>query len=60
MTNEEVFEVLRTKGKELSDWLKKNFDQALGVSLRLLPCTPLPSIYLQDQQRPVRPLAICI
>ena len=31
MTNEEVFEVLRTKGKELSDWLKKNFDPYTAI-----------------------------
>ena len=31
MTNEEIFEVLRTKGKELSDWLKENFDMHTAI-----------------------------
>ena len=26
LSNEEIFEVLQTKGKELSDWLRENFN----------------------------------
>lgn len=31
MEKNEVFEVLETKGKELSDWLKKNFDPYVAI-----------------------------
>ncbi len=31
MTNEEIFDVLRTKGKELSDWLRDNFDMHTAI-----------------------------
>lgn len=31
MTNEEIFNVLQTKGKELSDWLKNNFDPYVAI-----------------------------
>lgn len=31
MEKNEVFEVLETKGKELSDWLKKNFDPYTAI-----------------------------
>lgn len=31
MTQEEVFDILKTKGAELSDWLKKNFDPYVAI-----------------------------
>lgn len=31
LSNDEIFEVLKTKGKELSDWLKKNFDPYTAI-----------------------------
>lgn len=31
MKSEEIFEVLQTKGKELSDWLRKNFDPYVAI-----------------------------
>lgn len=31
MEKDEVFEVLQTKGKELSDWLRKNFDPYVAI-----------------------------
>ena len=31
MTKEQIFEVLDTKGKELSEWLKKNFDPYVAI-----------------------------
>ena len=30
-TNEEIFDILRTKGKELSDWLRDNFDMHTAI-----------------------------
>lgn len=30
-TNAEIFELLQTKGKELSDWLRDNFDRAAAI-----------------------------
>lgn len=31
ITNEEIFEVLRNKGKVLSDWLKENFNPYVAI-----------------------------
>lgn len=31
MKNEEIFDVLRTKGTELSDWLKENFNPHTAI-----------------------------
>lgn len=31
LTNEEIFNVLRTKGKELSDWLAENFNPYTAI-----------------------------
>lgn len=31
MEKEEVFKVLETKGRELSDWLKKNFNPYTAI-----------------------------
>lgn len=31
MTNEDIFAMLRTKGKELSDWLRENFDMYTAI-----------------------------
>ena len=30
-TNEEIFKVLRTQGKELSDWLRDNFNPHTAI-----------------------------
>lgn len=31
LSNEEIFAVLKTKGVELSDWLKENFDPHTAI-----------------------------
>lgn len=31
MSNEEIFEVLQTKGKDLANWLKENFDPYVAI-----------------------------
>lgn len=31
LSNEEIFDVLRSKGKELSEWLKKNFNPHTAI-----------------------------
>ena len=31
MNKEEIFKIISTKGKELSDWLKENFDPYVAI-----------------------------
>ena len=47
MKNEEIFDKLRTKGGELSDWLRENFDMRTSIVITACDVKIVQTEYLQ-------------
>jgi hypothetical protein len=51
MTNEEIFDMLRTKGQELSDWLSLNFNMHTAIVITGQEVKIVQTEYCQMTQR---------
>lgn len=47
ISNEEIFEVLRTQGKELGDWLRDNYDIHTSIVITSSEVKIVQTEYLQ-------------